>query len=136
MASNYEESTGIAVDAANSATIVGWTESPTSPARPAPSIQATTMAPRMATPLRSSSTRPAAAWPMPPSWAATGPTRPMRSRSTGRAARYVTGFVYSVNFPTTFGAFDTSYNYSGDSFVLKLNPAGSALDYGTFLGWW
>lgn len=46
---------------------------------------------------------------------------------------YVTGGTYSSNFPTTPGAFDTSLN-GGDAFVVKLNPAGSALAYATFLG--
>jgi hypothetical protein len=38
-------------------------------------------------------------------------------------------------FPTTVGAFDVSYNGGGfDAFVTKLNAAGSALVYSTFLG--
>jgi Beta-propeller repeat len=48
---------------------------------------------------------------------------------------YVMGGTRSFNFPTTPGAFDTSYNGgTGDIFVAKLNPSGSALDYGTFIG--
>jgi Bacterial Ig-like domain (group 1)/Beta-propeller repeat len=49
---------------------------------------------------------------------------------------YVTGFTFShpSSFPTTVGAFDTSYNGRGDAFVTKLNPAGSALVYSTYLG--
>ena len=47
---------------------------------------------------------------------------------------YVTGDTGSVGFPTTAGAFDTSYNGGGDTFVTKLNPAGSTLQYSTFLG--
>ncbi len=46
---------------------------------------------------------------------------------------YVTGATDSGDFPTTPGAFDTSYDGS-DAFVVKLNPAGSGLAYGTFLG--
>ncbi len=46
---------------------------------------------------------------------------------------YVTGGTRSTNFPTTPGAFDVSTN-GGDAFVVKLNPAGSALAYATFLG--
>ncbi len=38
------------------------------------------------------------------------------------------------NFPTTAGAFDTTYNGGGDAFVTKLNATGSALVYSTFLG--
>jgi PKD repeat protein len=47
---------------------------------------------------------------------------------------YVTGTTYSVDFPTTAGAFDTTYNGNGDVFVAKLNAAGSGLVYSTLLG--
>ena len=47
---------------------------------------------------------------------------------------YLTGYTYSSNFPTTPGAFDTSFNGSIDAFAVKLNPAGSALTYATYLG--
>ena len=53
----------------------------------------------------------------------------------GVGSAYVTGSTESTNFPTTPGAFDTSYNGSTfDGFVVKLNPAGSGLAYATFLG--
>jgi len=51
----------------------------------------------------------------------------------GSGNAYVTGGTSSSDFPTTPGAFDTSYN-NVDTFVAKLNPAGSALIYATFLG--
>lgn len=48
---------------------------------------------------------------------------------------YVTGPTRSPNFPTTAGAFDTTQNgIAFDSFILKLNPTGSALVYSTILG--
>jgi hypothetical protein len=50
----------------------------------------------------------------------------------GRA--YVTGFTTTADFPTTPGAFDTSFNGNTDAFVTKLNRSGSALVYSTFLG--
>ena len=51
----------------------------------------------------------------------------------GRA--YVTGGTWSVDFPTSLGpAYDTSYNGGGDAFVVKLDAAGTALLYATFLG--
>ena len=53
--------------------------------------------------------------------------------STGAA--YVAGQTQSTGFPVSSGAFQKS-NGGGisDCFVSKLNPAGSALDYSTFLG--
>ena len=51
----------------------------------------------------------------------------------GAGSAYVTGYTQSSDFPTTPGAFDTSYNGSMDAFVVKLNPAGSGLAYATFL---
>jgi hypothetical protein len=50
---------------------------------------------------------------------------------------YVTGQTKSADFPTTPSAFDTTFNgpaYDGDAFVTKLNVAGSALVYSTYLG--
>ncbi len=51
---------------------------------------------------------------------------------------YVTGYTVSTNFPTTAGAFQTTFaggdGYLGDAFVTKLNPAGSGLLYSTYLG--
>ncbi|MYL22056.1 hypothetical protein GLW04_19460, partial [Halobacillus litoralis] len=47
---------------------------------------------------------------------------------------YVTGETRSVDFPTTPGAFDTTYNGNNDVFVTKLNADGSTLVYSTYLG--
>jgi uncharacterized protein (TIGR03437 family) len=47
---------------------------------------------------------------------------------------YVAGSTASSNFPTTPGAFDRSYAENSDAFAVKLNPAGSALVYATYLG--
>ena len=61
--------------------------------------------------------------------------------SSGNA--YVTGQTDSANFPTVAGSLQTTYQgaggngfygSAGDAFVLKLNPAGSALVYSTYLG--
>jgi Beta-propeller repeat/Cep192 domain 4/HYDIN/CFA65/VesB-like, Ig-like domain len=48
---------------------------------------------------------------------------------------FVTGLTTSTNFPVTPGAYQTSgggTNY--DAFILKLNSAGSALNYSTYFG--
>jgi hypothetical protein len=47
---------------------------------------------------------------------------------------YVTGITRSTNFPTTLGAFQTAFGGGDDAFVAKLNAAGSALVYSTYLG--
>ena len=45
------------------------------------------------------------------------------------------GVTDSADYPTTPGAFDTTFNGdSRDAFVTKLNASGSALAYSTFLG--
>src|SRR5205085_4421652 len=52
----------------------------------------------------------------------------------GSGNAYLTGYTASPDFPTTPGAFDTTYNNDGDAFVAKLNAAGAALAYSTYLG--
>jgi len=47
---------------------------------------------------------------------------------------HVAGATRSNNFPTTAGAFQTSYRGVGDAFVTKLNAAGSTLMYSSFVG--
>ncbi|MBK9055507.1 MAG: SBBP repeat-containing protein [Chloroflexi bacterium] len=48
---------------------------------------------------------------------------------------YVVGFTFSADFPTTPGTFDTTFNGgNNDIFAVKLNPVGSDLIYGTFIG--
>ncbi len=47
---------------------------------------------------------------------------------------FVAGYTYSTDFPTTTGAFDTTFNGQIDAFVAKLLPDGSALSYSTYLG--
>jgi hypothetical protein len=52
--------------------------------------------------------------------------------ATGGAT--VTGYTSSSGFPTTSGAFDTSFNGVSDAFVARLSSTGSTLLYSTFLG--
>jgi hypothetical protein len=51
---------------------------------------------------------------------------------------YLTGQVYSTNFPVTAGAFETTdpgaENQAPAAFVTKLNATGTALVYSTYLG--
>ena len=52
----------------------------------------------------------------------------------GSGDAYITGTFYISSFPTTAGAFQTVNGGAFDAFVTKLNPAGSALVYSTYLG--
>jgi hypothetical protein len=52
----------------------------------------------------------------------------------GSGNAYITGETWSTDFPTTTGAYDTTYNGDTDVFVSKLNPSGTALVYSTYLG--
>jgi len=47
---------------------------------------------------------------------------------------YVTGFTSSTNFPTTANPLQPTSGGGDDAFVTKLNAAGSALVYSTYLG--
>src|ERR1022692_2021146 len=47
---------------------------------------------------------------------------------------YVTGMAGSFDFPTTPGAFQTTLRGAANVFVSKLNAAGSALVYSTYVG--
>ena len=53
-----------------------------------------------------------------------------------QGAATVTGYTYSSDFPTTPGAFETSYSSGdhGEAFVTRLSPTASTLVYSTFLG--
>ena len=53
---------------------------------------------------------------------------------------YVGGMTTSLDFPTTENAFQRTYRGgsgergTGDAFLVKLNPAGTALEYATYVG--
>lgn len=57
-----------------------------------------------------------------------------------RGAVTVSGATYSADFPVTAGAYDTACGLNGacdgnqDIFVVRLNPTGTAFEYGTFIG--
>ena len=52
----------------------------------------------------------------------------------GAAGATLAGYMFSADFPTTVGAFDTTYNGGEDAVVAKLNNSGSALSYSTYIG--
>ncbi len=48
---------------------------------------------------------------------------------------YIARFTESLDFPTTDGAFDTSYNGGAwDVYISKLSPSGESLEYSTYFG--
>ncbi|MEK7679103.1 MAG: SBBP repeat-containing protein, partial [Deltaproteobacteria bacterium] len=48
---------------------------------------------------------------------------------------YVTGYTSSINFPMSYPLYSTlNGGYGYDAFVTKLNPAGTALSFSTYLG--
>jgi hypothetical protein len=47
---------------------------------------------------------------------------------------WVAGRTFSLNFPVTPGAYDTSYNGSFDIFIAKLDPTAAGLVWATFIG--
>jgi hypothetical protein len=47
---------------------------------------------------------------------------------------YITGSTTSGSFPTTTGAYDTTFNGSSDAFVAKFSTNGSKLIWSTFIG--
>ncbi|MGI9023053.1 MAG: SBBP repeat-containing protein [Acidimicrobiales bacterium] len=49
-------------------------------------------------------------------------------------AVHVSGGTSSPDFPTTPGAYDTTFNGEQDAYVAKLSPNGSTLRFSTFLG--
>ena len=52
----------------------------------------------------------------------------------GNGNAYVVGTTLQSDFPVTPGALSTTFGGGGDAFAAKLNSAGSALAYGTYLG--
>lgn len=47
---------------------------------------------------------------------------------------YITGYTNSNNYPTTFGAYDTSHNGNNDVIVTKVRNLSSATYFSTYLG--
>jgi len=69
---------------------------------------------------------------------ANGPDRPAGLAVDGAGDAYITGFVNSTDFPVTAGAFQMTNRGAANGFfngfITKLNPAGTALVYSSYLG--
>ena len=125
----------LAVDGSGAAYLIGETrtERPATRPRPAPSTRPTTAAvDAFVTKLNPAGTALAYSTFLGGSGADSGNSIAVG----GDGSAYVTGQTSdaATDYPTTGGAFDTTHNGSFDVFVTKLNPAGSALTYSTFLG--
>jgi hypothetical protein len=59
-------------------------------------------------------------------------TRAIALDPSGNA--YVAGVTFSANLPITAGAFQSTMSGVGDAYVTKLNAAGTAVVYSTYLG--
>jgi len=144
--SNTDGASGIAVDAAGNAYIVGTTYSSNFPTT-AGAFDRTLAPPNDVTVSKLNPTGTALVW---STYMGGTPTalpagngsdpwefgRAIAIDSSGNV--YVTGQTTSSNFPITKGAFRTTLHVNPfdatDAFVTKLNPSGSQLIYSTFLG--
>jgi hypothetical protein len=125
---------GIAVDADGNAYVVGWTDSsnvPTTPGAFQTTFGGGTRVDTFVTKLNPTGSALVYSTYLGGNGSDVG--RKIAVDGVGNA--YVVGQTLSSNFPTTAGAFQTSFGggYS-DAFVTKLNPTGSALVYSTYLG--
>jgi hypothetical protein len=68
------------------------------------------------------------------SYSPNGDTQGSAIAVDGTGNAYVTGQTFATDFPTTAGAFQTTNHGYVNAFVTKLNAAGSALVYSTYLG--
>jgi hypothetical protein len=139
--SNYDYGSGIAVDASGNAYVTGRTESSDFPAVVGPDLSYNGYGDAFVAKVNPSGTALVYAGFLGGSNYDYGSG--IAVDASGNA--YVTGETWSGDFPTTPGAFDTtygggtcsigSYTYPcPDAFVAKVNPSGTALVYAGFLG--
>ena len=62
-----------------------------------------------------------------------GTDKGMAIAADGSGDSYIAGTTTSSNFPTTVGAYQTSYTGGSDLFVSKLNAQGTAYVYSTYI---
>ncbi|MEZ5404281.1 MAG: SBBP repeat-containing protein [Bryobacteraceae bacterium] len=133
--SNAEAATSVAVDGAGNAYVGGWTSSYDFPAQGG--FQSGDSTATRGFVLKLSSSGQALIY---SSTIGGGSETQVTSVALdGTGAVYSTGFTSASNFPVTVGAFQTirpaNTSYPGsDAFVAKLNPAGTALVYASYLG--
>ena len=128
-----DQGSGIAVDGQGSAFVTGRTGVAGLSRRPPAHMTRATTA--TATGSSPSSPRRARGSPTRRSSAELGEDRAFGVAVDAQGSAYITGWTFSPGFPTSAGAYDTSFNGGGtDGFVTKLAPTGTGLAYSTFLG--
>ncbi|HEX3820121.1 MAG TPA: choice-of-anchor D domain-containing protein [Candidatus Sulfotelmatobacter sp.] len=131
--SNVNQGNGIALDAANNAYVIGYTQStdfPTTPGAFKTSCVCTKNSSVFVTELNAAGSALVYSTYLGGNAADVGYQIALDSFNNA----YVTGYATSRNFPTTPGAFQTTIAANRAAFVTKINPTGSALVYSTFLG--
>ncbi|AJQ25637.1 SBBP repeat-containing protein [Pelosinus fermentans] len=125
---SYDESLGIAVDTSGNAYVIGWTESTDFPTTPG-AFQASLKGPRDGFITKLNPTGSTLVY---STYFGSDEPSDIAVDTSGNA--YIIGTTDSADFFTTPGAFQTSLNGQSNAFITKLNPAGSALVFSTYLG--
>jgi len=133
-----DQAQGIAVDAAGSAYVTGWTESWDDPATPANEgfpVTPGAFQPRGSFDAFVSKLNPQGSALLYSTYlgGAQDEDRGWAIALDGNGNAYVTGDTHSADFPVAGGP-QPNYGGSGDAFAARLNATGTALVYSTFLG--
>jgi hypothetical protein len=131
--SSVNQGNGIALDASGDAYVIGYTEStnfPTTPGAYQTKCTCSNLADVFVTELNPSGSALVYSTYLGGTGQEVGYAIALDSSNNA----YVTGYTSSTNFPTTSGAFQTKIGANKAAFVSKLNSAGSALLYSTYLG--
>jgi len=123
---------GIVVDGSGNAYVTGWSQSTNFPTTASP-IQGTYGGVRDAFVTKINAG--GSAWAYSSYLGGTGDDIAYGIAVDGSGNAYVTGYTWSTNFPVISGAIQASHGGgASDAFVTKINAAGSALTYSTYLG--
>jgi len=133
--SSFDYAEGIAIDGNRNAYVTGWTGSSDFPTTPsAYDISIDGYADVFITKINASGTDLIYSTFLGGSLGSSPPDCGYAIAVDGNGNAYVAGDTASNDFPTTPGAYDTSYNDWRDAFITKLNSTGTDLIYSTFLG--